>query len=246
MTKKMLLKISAGIIAFLLILAVLFIAISFLGNPISANIAKDKALKYINDKYSHLNLELKDVTYSPKDGSYLISLSSSTSVDTYFFLSYRDGEIFRDNYEMSVLSGVNTMHRFCDEYKKSVTALVQAKTSDVTHINVLPEKLAKYGLDLDSAFDKTLVKNVEIIISCIGGTDAKHLSEILKTSYEVMQENGYDATKFGITGAYETALTELKNIKPTHIESENLEEILGKAINNTEYDGITVFSKGQK
>lgn len=84
----------------------------------SANIAKSKGQSYINDKYNHLSLEIKDVTYNLKDGSYLISVSSNNSIDTHFILSYRDGEIFRDGYEISVLSGMNTMDRFRDEYKK--------------------------------------------------------------------------------------------------------------------------------
>lgn len=246
MRTKVLLKIFAGITAFLLILAVLFIANSFLGNPISANIAKGKALVYINDKYSHLNLEIKEVTYNLKDGSYLISVNSSMSIDTHFFLSYRDGEIFRDDYEGSVLSGMNTMDRFRREYKKDLTPLVQAKMNNVTNISIIPEKLTKYNLELDSAFDKTLVKNVEIIISCTGGTDAKHLSDILKITYAVMKENGYEAKSFGITGQKEGVLTEFRNIKPEHIESENFEEILQEAITQTEYDGIIGFSKGQK
>ncbi|NLB42787.1 MAG: hypothetical protein GX815_11140 [Clostridiales bacterium] len=61
--------------------------------------------------------------------------------------------------------GMNTMDRFRDEYKKNLTPLVQAKTNVVTNISVIPEKLTKYNLRLDSAFDKTLAKNVEIIIS---------------------------------------------------------------------------------
>lgn len=246
MRKKVFLKISAGITAVLLILVVFLIANSFLGNPVSANIAKSKGLSYINDKYSHLNLEIKDITYNLKDGSYLISVSSNNSIDTHFFLSYRDGDIFRDDYEISVLSGMNTMDRFRDEYKKSLTPLVQAKTNDVTNISVIPEKLSKYDIDLDSTFDKKLIENVNIVISCIGGTDAKHLSKILKTTYGVMKENGYAATKFGITSEHESALTELRNIKPIHIENENLGKILQEAITNTEYDGITAFCKGQK
>jgi hypothetical protein len=246
MRKKLLLKISAGITAILLILVVFWIANSLLGNPVAANIAKSKAKSYINEKYSHLSLEIKDVTYNLKDGSYLVFVSSSTSIDTHFFLSYRDRKIFRDDYETYVLSGMNTMYRFIEEYKKSLTPLVQSKTNDVTNISVMPEKLIKYNIGLDSAFDKKLVENVDIIVSSIGGTDAKHLSEILNITYDVMKENGYVASRFGITGEHETALTELRNIKPAHIENRNFEEILQKAITNTEYDGITTLSKGKK
>lgn len=246
MEKKVFLKIFAGIAAFLLILAIFIIANSFLGNPISAGIAKSKAQSYINDKYNHLSLEIKNVSYNPKDGSYLISVNSNTSMDTHFCLSYRARKIFRDDYVSSVLSGMNTMDRFCDEYKKSLMPLVQAKTHDVTNISVIPEKLPKYSIELDSAFDKKLAENVDIIISCIGGTDVKHLSEILKIIYDVMEENRHVAVNFGITSEHETALIELWNIKPSHIESENLDEILQQAITRSEYDGIISFSKGLK
>lgn len=244
MKKKILLRIAAGIAVFLLVPAIFFIADSILGNPLTAKIAKGKALEYINDKYGHLNLEIKTAVYNPKDGSYLISVNSGASMDTHFFISYRDGEIFRDDYEVSVLSGMNTMDRFCTQYKKSLTPLVQAKINDVTNISVMPEKLTKYDIALDSVFDQRLVENVDIVISCTGGTDAKHFSDILKKVYNVMKENGYAAAKFGVTGQHEKVLTELRNIKPAHIESENLENILQQAIANAEYDGITAFSKG--
>lgn len=157
-----------------------------------------------------------------------------------------DGEIFRDNYTSSVTSGMNTMDRFCDEYKKDLTSLVQEKMNDVTNISVLPEKLTQYNIDLDSAFDKELIRSVDIWINCIGGTEVKHLSNVLKIIYGIMKENGYVATGFGITCEHEGILIELGNIKPSHIESEDLEEVLQQAITETEYDGITAFSKGQK
>lgn len=240
------LKILVGITTFILIFAMLFIANVFFGNPVTASMAKRKAQSYINEKYSNLNLEIKHVTYNSKDGYYFVSIISSTSIDTHFSLSYEDGEIFRDNYASSVLSGMNTMDRFCNEYKRNLTLLVQVKNNDVTNISIIPEKLVKYNIDLDSSFDKELIKNVDIWISCIGSTEVKHLSNILKTTYDIMKDNGYVAIKFGITSQNEGALIELGNIKPSHIENNNLEEILQQAITKTEYDGITAFSKGQK
>lgn len=243
MRKQIILRIFAGIIAVLLIIVVFGVANTFLGNPVSSYMAKSKASAYLNDQYGHLDLEIKKVNYFPKDGSYYISVSSNTSMDTHFSLNYRAGEIIGDDYETAVLSGMNTMERFRDEYKKALTLLVQAETNNVTNISVIPEKLTKYDVDLDLAFDKSLIKNVTIILSSIGGTDAKHLADVLRITYDIMKENGYAAIEFGITGEHETSLTELGNIKPEHIESDDLEEILQKAIADTEYDGITAFSK---
>ena len=121
---------------------------------------------------------------------------------------------------------------------------MQNKTKNITNISVIPEKLIKYDIELDSDFDKNLIEDVKIIIRSTGGTDAKHLSKMLKLTYDVMRENGYIAAGFGITGEQEMAITELQNIKPTHIEDEKLEEIIQKAIEDTEYEGIISFSKG--
>lgn len=243
MRKQIFLRISAGIIAVLLIIVLFLVANAFLGNPVSSYMAKRKASAYLDDQYGHLDLEIKKVNYFPKDGSYYISVGSNSSIDTHFSLNYRAGEIIGDDYETAVLSGMNTMKRFRDEYKKALTRLVQAETSNVTNITVIPEKLTKYNIDLDSAFDKNLIKNVTIIIRSIGGTDATHLADVLRITDDIMKKNGYAAIRFGITGEHETSLIELENIKPEHIESDDFEEILQKAIADTEYDGITAFSK---
>ena len=70
MNNKSLLKIGAFILALLLIGFILFIANSFLGNPISSNIAKSTAKKYIAEKYSNLDLKIDSVKYNFKDGGY--------------------------------------------------------------------------------------------------------------------------------------------------------------------------------
>lgn len=244
MSKKILFKISAGLAALLLIAVLLLVANSFLGNPFSARAARNRGREYLQDRYGHLDLRIEGVSYNPKDGSYIISVLSGTSMDTHFTFRYRKGEIFADDYELSVLSGMNTMDRFCDEYKKGLTALVQARMSEGIHISVMPEKRTRYDLDLDAPFDQRLVENVEISIRTAGGNDAKHLSEILKAILGLMSENGYTAARFRITGEDEGALTELMNISPAQVEGDDLEEILQRAIAGMEYDGVTSFSKG--
>lgn len=246
MKKKALLKIAAGVVAIALILLVIITANSFVGNPLTAHLAKGKAAVYIKEKYGHLDLEIGKVTYNPKDGFYFISVASGSSVDTHFSLGYRDGVISKDGYESSVLSGKNTADRFCEEYTSSLMPFLTAETSDIAHISVIPEKSTLSSLVPDMAFDQTLFGNVEIMIRCTGGADAGHLSSILQITDQIMKEKGYAAKTFAITGEREGALTELRNIKNEHIESDNLEGLLGKAITRGEYDGITAFSKSIK
>ncbi len=243
-SRKVLSEILVGLAVGLVVGFALFVANSFFGNPISASLVRKNALAYLDDEYGHLDLIIEKVVYNPKDSSYLIPVSSATSVDTHFSLSFRSGRIFNDDYEISVLSGANTMDRLCDEYENSLTPLVIAEIDDVTSLSVLPEKIAKYDFDLDSPFDKGLVENVTVMINCTGGTDAKHLSQVLGVTYDVMKQNGYDAIGFGITGEHQKSVVELINIKSSHVVQKNLREILQKAITNAEYDGIIAFSKG--
>lgn len=246
MYKRILPRFLAGLTALLLLVALLLVANSFVGNPFSARAAKQRGREYLKERYSHLDLDIEEVIYNPKNSSYSISILSRTSKDTHFSLAYRKGEIYLDNYEASVLSGMNTMDRFCEEYESRLTPLVQEKLSEVISLSVMPEKLTRYDLDLDAAFDQRLVENVEISIRTTGGADAKYLSRILKTTCNLMTERGYAAAKFRITGEDEGGLTELINISPAQVERDNLEEILQKAIVDTEYEGIIAFSKGLK
>ncbi|MGI6616228.1 MAG: hypothetical protein ACOX30_09510 [Dethiobacteria bacterium] len=246
MYKKILLRLLAGLTALLLLAALLLMANSFVGNPFTAGAAKQKGREYLKERYGHLDLKIEEVAYNPKDSSYSISVLSGTSRDTHFSLAYREGEIYLDNYEDTVLSGMNTMDRLCDEYKKRLTSLVQANMGGVVSISVMPEKLNRYDLDLDAPFDERLVQNVEISVRTTGGNDAEHLADTLKALFSLMMERGYGAARFSITGEREGDLTELMNISAAHVAGDDLEAVLQRAITETEYDGIIAFSKGLK
>ncbi len=83
MSKKILFKISAGPAALLLIAVLLLVANSFLGNPFSERAARNRGREYLQDRYGHLDLKIEGVTYNPKDGLYIISVLSGTSMDTH-------------------------------------------------------------------------------------------------------------------------------------------------------------------
>ncbi len=246
MNRKILLKLAAGLTALLLLAVLLLLANSFVGNPLAARAARNRGREYLEERYGRPDLEIKGVTYNPKDSSYIIAVFSSTSRDTHFFLRYREGEIYADDYEIAVLSGWNTMERFCDEYTERLTALVQAEMSAVVNISVLPEKRVRYELALDAPFDQKLVEDVEISLRSTGGNDAGHLAEVLKRVSSLMTEKGYAAARFRITGEDGRALTQLMNISAAQVESDNLEEILQRAVADTEYDGIISFGKGSR
>lgn len=246
MNRKILLKLAAGLTALLLLAVLLLLANSFVGNPLAARAARNRGREYLEERYGRPDLEIKGVTYNPKDSSYIIAVFSSTSRDTHFFLRYREGEIYADDYEIAVLSGWNTMERFCDEYTERLTALVQAEMSAVVNISVLPEKRVRYELALDAPFDQKLVEDVEISLRSTGGNDAAYLAEALKRAFSLMTEKGYGAAWFRVTGEAEGALTELSNISAAQVKRGDLEQILRRAIADGEYDGIIAFGKGLK
>ena len=246
MNRKILLKLAAGLTALLLLAVLLLLANSFVGNPLAARAARNRGREYLEERYGRPDLEIKGVTYNPKDSSYIIAVFSSTSRDTHFFLRYREGEIYADDYEIAVLSGWNTMERLCDEYRERLTALLQAEMGAVADIAVMPEKRSSYGLALDAPFDRGLVEDVEISLRFTGGNDAAYLAEVLKRVSSLMTEKGYAAARFRITGEDGRALTQLMNISAAQVESDNLEEILQRAVADTEYDGIISFGKGSR
>lgn len=134
---KKIIKIIAGITAFILIGILLFIANGLLGNPISKGLAQQSARKYIEKTYPDLDLEVQRVNYSFKTGTYFAYVRSQTSLDTHFDLDISlAGKILRDSYENHVLSGWNTWQRIDSEYRIMVDKVFMAPDFPyVSHIN---------------------------------------------------------------------------------------------------------------
>ena len=84
--KKKVLRISALVLAVMMIIGVCFFANSLVGNPISKALAKNTAENYLEEKYGDKDYELEDVSYSFKDGYYYAHVSSPSSIDTSFSL----------------------------------------------------------------------------------------------------------------------------------------------------------------
>ena len=113
-------KILAGITAFVLIGGILWFASGILGNPISKVLANNTAKKYIDKNYSHMNLNISEVSYNFKDGNYQ---------DTYFTVIISTlGKIQYDSYEDDVTSKNNIYKRINDEYDEKVEEVFEDKS----------------------------------------------------------------------------------------------------------------------
>ncbi len=128
MTKKIL-KISALILAILLIIGVCLFANSLVGNPISKALAKNTAEKHLEEVYGDKDYELERISYSFKDCYYHAYVTSKSSIDGSFSLLINGfGKLCYDNYENNVTNGWNTANRISTDYRKAVDLILESST----------------------------------------------------------------------------------------------------------------------
>ena len=110
------------IIGIVLVIALIAVLIWFgnvmMGNPVSHALASKAAKAYLSDRFSDTDYEMERMTYSFKDGRYHAFMTSPTSIDGDFSVSFSMlGEYCYDTYD-SVLDGFNTAQRLDSEYRK--------------------------------------------------------------------------------------------------------------------------------
>ena len=118
--KKKVLKVLALILAIVLIIGIGLFANALVGNPVSKFLATKGANEYIEKTYSDKDFVIEEVTYDFKTGGYYARVTSPTSIDSHFSLSFDWlGKLIIDSYE-EVTSGWNTAKRINDDYDKKV------------------------------------------------------------------------------------------------------------------------------
>ena len=97
----------------------------FFGNPFTKASAEDEINLHVTQNYSSLNLDVSAIKYDYETACFYAEATSSTSVDTHFFVYYKAGEVW-DYYEDSVTELFNTIERVEDSFTDiAKTALVQ-------------------------------------------------------------------------------------------------------------------------
>ena len=150
---KKTMKIISGIIAFVIIGALLFFANAFLGNPVSKMIVKNAAKNYIEENYKNRDFVIDEVQYNFKDSGYNAYVKSPSSVDTHFtvYISMT-GKIYRDSYE-SVINGWNTYQRIEKEYRDMVDEILSSDEFPlVSHIDFGTIKIIENVRDMEVEF----------------------------------------------------------------------------------------------
>ena len=134
---------TVGIVA---LCVALFFVNAFVGNPVSALLARVSAHRYVAQEYGHLDVQIDKVGYNFKNTNYFAKVSSPTSVDTHFtvYISML-GQVERDTYE-SVTGGFNTWQRLNEEYRMLVKEAAAGLVLD-SDIDTLSGDLMGSGYD---------------------------------------------------------------------------------------------------
>ncbi len=142
--KKIILRVLAASIAFVIIGVLFTFTSAFVGNPVSKAIATHKINAYVEKNFNDMDLSLTKTTYNFKDSGYYAKAQSKTSIDTHFHVSYSNGKV-TDTYKEDVLGGFNTYIRLDQEFNDIIESLIEKNLS--YEYDMIIAELSK-GIDL--------------------------------------------------------------------------------------------------
>ena len=169
--KKRIWKMAAMIAAIALILGLLWMGESLVGNPISKRRAQNAARQHLEAVYPGTDFVLDQVGYSFKDGGYYAHVTSPSSEDSAFTLAFDHWGKFRwDSYEDRVVHRENTARRVDLEYRQlaekvlsqmehydpdgiQVARLELERRDWMQHEDCSPYAMAFEDLELDRVYD---------------------------------------------------------------------------------------------
>ncbi|MBR6551907.1 MAG: DUF3139 domain-containing protein [Clostridia bacterium] len=126
--KKKILKISALILAIVLIIGIGFFANALVGNPVSKYLATKSANEYLEKNFSDKDFVIESVDYDFKTTEYYANITSPTSIDSHFSLSLDfKGKILLDTYD-NVTNGWNTAYRLDEDYRNAVKSVTESQS----------------------------------------------------------------------------------------------------------------------
>lgn len=255
--KSIVLRIIAGLVAVALIVGVLFITNSFVGNPISAAIAGKQIKEYVRENYSFLDLEIPKASYNFKNNSYGTRVKSKTNIDIHFYISCKGRNNMYDTYESDVLSGQNTLHRFAQEYAALVTSILERKLDvEVENANIMyyDKGFLEYrgnNPKPGAEFNKDILPESELSLRLnLSDTSSEVLADMFIKVHKLMKDNGFKFEKYSISSENDQKYINVNYVKPEHIESGELATFIEKAKNSSNREdsqtGIYIFIKGEE
>lgn len=104
-----------------------WIANGFLGNPVSAILARSALKQYMEQTYSHLDLQTERFGFDFKSGGYFAYVVSKSSRDTAFYIDMDMlGHVTYDSFDTWVTSKMNTEHRVEEQYRQLVKSVLDS------------------------------------------------------------------------------------------------------------------------
>ena len=166
--KKKFLKVLALVVAIILIIGIGIFANGLVGNPVSKYLATKSANEYLEKTYSDKDFVIEEVNYDFKTGGYYARVTSPTSIDSHFSLSFDlMGKLVLDAYD-DVTSGWNTAMRLEDDYRNAVKAITESKDFSEKYFiayGEIPCVLSDYPLDEETP--EYALQNEELVIDKI-------------------------------------------------------------------------------
>ena len=229
-------KILALILGIILVIFVLGFANSFVGNPLSKFMAAKATEKYIAEKYPNIPLEIDEVGYNFKDGSYFVLCQSPYSIDTIFSIHCDSfGHIKYDNYEFEVENKMTTHRRLYMQIREYSTKLF---TDKFPEYNIDMAFLALNGsefnenLELDMTLDiHNPPQNLEAIIWINDNNPTfEKMAEIMIKTEEICKNDNIPVYSYDIRLQNEDGNLWLYNIPKNLLDdkpnlAQNLEKI---------------------
>lgn len=153
-------KIIAVTVAAALLLFILYVANGLLGNPISQWLVNRAAKAYIAETYPDNDFVIEPASYSFKFGEYIVHVSSASSIDTRFSVTFSStGKLRHDDYKSYVTGGFNTWERLEDAYRKAADLILKAPDfpypSDIAFGTIDSGKGDTAQFELDKEYDLT-------------------------------------------------------------------------------------------
>lgn len=148
--KKKVLKALALILAVILIIGVGLFANALVGNPVSKFLATKGAEEHLEKNYGDKDFVIEEVNYDFKTVGYYARITSPTSIDSHFSLSFNFfGKLELDCYD-DVTTGWNTAMRLEDDYRNAVKAVTESKDFSEKYFiayGEIPCVLSDYPID---------------------------------------------------------------------------------------------------
>ncbi len=184
-TKKKVLRISALVLALILIGGIAWFACTLLGNPVSSLLARNGARKYVEATYPDTDYVVDYRGYDFKSCDYYAYVSSPSKVDEHFGI-YMDGwgRVVRDGYS-AVESKWNVASRLGNDYRSRANALFDSPTfcyeTDISYGDLEFDEREEAPLSPHAVKRSELENNHVYDIAALGRTNGELVLYVIDT-----------------------------------------------------------------